>query len=170
MSWIPRVLFEVPGIPKGQPRARAFARNGMVRMYDPATAEGWKSCIAGEWKSKVAPAFVKLTGPVKIEVDFYFPRPKNHYRTGKHAGELKPGMPAFHTGTPDADNCLKAVMDCLTRLGAWVDAGQVMPSAMKYYATGREPGATIRIFAWNEQVYQEPRMGEVKEQGKCPTI
>jgi hypothetical protein len=45
----------VHGEPKGQPRPRAFARGGMVRMYDPATAEGWKSAIADEWRRSAPP-------------------------------------------------------------------------------------------------------------------
>ena len=35
-----------PGIPKGQPRPRAFSRNGHARVFDPGTAEGWKSAVA----------------------------------------------------------------------------------------------------------------------------
>src|SRR5437899_1559863 len=29
--------------------------------------------------------FTLLVGPVQVEAEFRFPRPKSHYRTGKHA-------------------------------------------------------------------------------------
>jgi len=35
----------VIGIPKAQPRARAFAVGGRARMYNPGTAEAWKADI-----------------------------------------------------------------------------------------------------------------------------
>jgi len=41
-----QIHFFVSGDPKAQPRIRAFAINGHARVYDPGTAEGWKSLIA----------------------------------------------------------------------------------------------------------------------------
>ena len=44
------ISFSVDGEPKAQPRPKAFARNfgnkWQARVYDPGTAEGWKSLIA----------------------------------------------------------------------------------------------------------------------------
>ncbi len=37
---------QVIGEPKGQPRGRAVSIAGHARVYDPKTAEGWKSLIA----------------------------------------------------------------------------------------------------------------------------
>jgi Holliday junction resolvase RusA-like endonuclease len=111
--------FIVLGEPKGQPRARAFARGGMVRMYDPGTAEAWKSQVALAWnqcKNKQ-----KHEGPVSIELAFYFKRPKSHFNK---AG-VKPKAPFYHVAKPDADNAAKAVLDALTQIGAWRDDSQV---------------------------------------------
>jgi Holliday junction resolvase RusA-like endonuclease len=127
-----RVVFAVQGDPKGQPRPQAFVRGNHAAVYDPGTAEGWKSCIAEAWL-KVRDEWTKTDKPVLAALSFYFKRPKSHFRTGKRADELKPGAPEYHTKKPDSDNLAKAVLDCLTRLGAWKDDSQVMLAVWKRY-------------------------------------
>lgn len=138
--------FRAQGIPKGQPRPRAFARNGRARVYDPGTAEGWKSDIAAAARP-VLPA-APLTGPVVLRIDFFFPRPKNHY---VKAG-LRIGAPLWHRSKPDADNAAKAVMDALTTLGAWEDDAQVVTLIVrKYYAADvQNTGALVTVEALEE--------------------
>lgn len=65
-----------------------------------------------------------ITGPINLTIIFYMPRPKNHYRTGKHAGELKDDSPYWHTGRPDIDNLLKLIMDSLNGI-FWRDDAQI---------------------------------------------
>jgi Holliday junction resolvase RusA-like endonuclease len=110
----------IPGHPKGQPRARAFSRNGKARIYEAGTAEGWKGQIALAMMGHLPAEPVE--GPVKVNCRFIFPRPKNHYRTN---GKLKDWAPWYHTAKPDRDNLDKAVLDCLTQLGVWKDDKQV---------------------------------------------
>lgn len=167
------VEVSVRGEPKGQPRPRAFARNGMVRMYDPGTAEAWKGLIAAAWREQI-PSPVTFEGPVALKVRFLMPRPKAHYwpagkctackgkgeiqslsganlatciqcgGTGKLGPQLRTEAPVWHTGKPDTDNLLKAVMDALTQLGVWKDDAQVCEvHSLKQYAA--EPGAKITI-------------------------
>lgn len=110
----------VVGLPKGQPRPRAFARGGKARVYDPGTAEGWKSEIALAFLDVVGPP---LAGPLVVKLDFNFPRPKAHT---KKDGTLRPGMPqVWHVQKPDVDNLAKAVLDALTTIGLWHDDAQV---------------------------------------------
>lgn len=136
------IIIEVYGEPKGQPRARAFYKPGLgVRMYDSGSAEGWKGQIA------LAARFcasLGILGPVRVDIDFMFPRPKAHFRTGKHAGELRPDAPVWHTSKPDRDNAEKAVLDCLTQLGVWRDDCQVCAGEVTKRYSNR-PGATIAI-------------------------
>lgn len=121
------ITFFVLGEPKGQPRARPFSRtiNGktVVRMYDPASAEAWKNCIAIAARQHCP--FLPLQGPIGLDLTFVFPRPRNHYGTGKNALRLKLDAPRYHTNKPDEDNCTKAVKDALTILGFWRDDCQV---------------------------------------------
>lgn len=114
------VEFFAPGLPKGQPRPRAFARNGRANVYDPGTAEGWKSDIAVAAKPHLGE---KFEGALKVTLRFAMPRPKSHYRKD---GTSRPGIPEFFTKKPDADNLAKAVLDALTQLGAWHDDAQVV--------------------------------------------
>jgi Holliday junction resolvase RusA-like endonuclease len=140
-----RIEFTVVGEPKGQPRPRAFARKMgdkfVARVYDDGTAEKWKSdiAIAGRPHIPAAP----IEGPVRLDVDFVFPRPKYLMRAKDPAGEIP------HTAKPDRDNCEKALLDALKTLGFFRDDSQVCAGEVtKWYAAknGR-PGARIMITA-----------------------
>lgn len=134
------IEFYATGIPKGQPRPRAFSRGGHARVFSPGTAESWKSDIASAAREKL-PA-EPLKGPISLDVTFYFPRPKSHY-TKKG---LRPDAPKWHTGKPDRDNLEKAVLDCLTTLRMWDDDAQVCTGCVrKVYNDTQFPGAMIRI-------------------------
>lgn len=136
------IEFRVNGIPKGQPRPKAFARKfgskWSARVYDPGTAEAFKNDIAIAAKPHI-PA-TPILGPVYLRVTFYFPRLKAHYKSN---GEVKDNAPNWHLSKPDTDNCMKAVKDCLTILGFWRDDSQVcFETAQKIYGN---PGAYIAI-------------------------
>lgn len=117
---------------------------GKVRVYDPHTAEGWKSEIANAGRPFVPEA--PLEGPLMVYLEFYFPRPKSHFGTGSMRGHLRDSAPGYHTGRPDVDNAIKAVMDALTTLRFWKDDSQVCDvRARKLYDSGAGPGCTISI-------------------------
>lgn len=60
------IQFRVYGVPKGQPRPKAFARNfggkWQARVYDPGTAESFKSAIAAAAQN--CRPKVPLSGPI----------------------------------------------------------------------------------------------------------
>ena len=136
------ITFFAPGIPKPQPRPRAFARNGMARVYDPGTAEGWKSAIAVAAKEVLPDK--PLAGPIGLRIVFLLPRPKSHYRAN---GNLLDKCRAFcHAQKPDLDNLAKAVMDCLSTIGMWKDDAQVARlDIMKWWDSSDQCGATITV-------------------------
>ena len=140
MSWQSVCVFDVQGIPKGQPRPRAFARGGRAAVYDPGTAEGWKGAIALAARPYLPPA--PLDCPLRLTVAFFFPRP------GRLSSKKSPDEQIPHTAKPDADNALKAVMDCLTQIGMWRDDALVCSTIVeKYYAAKTQaPGAVIQVF------------------------
>lgn len=135
------IQFFAQGIPKGQPRPKAFARGGHAAVYDPGTAEGWKGQVA-----LAAKPFLKSLladhPPLTLKLDFWMPRPKGHYG----AKGLKLNAPKYHTGKPDADNLAKAVMDALTQLGIWKDDAIVVDLRVKKYYAVFATGCTISIW------------------------
>ena len=122
----------IAGVPKPQPRARAFALKTddgkyVARNKISGTAEGWKDVIARELKAVIP--WEPLECPVAMELQFYLPRPQDLMR------KRDPEGPIPHTKAGDIDNFIKAVMDCLTQLGLWHDDKQVFRvSASKYFA------------------------------------
>jgi len=149
------ISFYAPGEPKGQPRQRTFAYKAgkkpdgsdriMVRNYNPGTAEAWKSCVAAA--ARPFRPQEPLLGPLKLDLTFYFPRPKWHFRTGKHAGQLRDDAPVYHTSKPDRDNLEKAVMDAMKMLGFFRDDSQVCDGRVpKLYCTGGNlPGCQVTL-------------------------
>ena len=143
------ILIEVHGLPKGQPRPRAFARQMgsrvVARVYDAGTAEAWKSQIADAARSLVP--LEPIAGPLVLDVELWMPRPLGHFVASKRERGLKPGAPRFHESKPDCDNALKPIADALTVIRFWHDDAQVVSMRLvKLYedpATG--PGALIRI-------------------------
>jgi Holliday junction resolvase RusA-like endonuclease len=131
--------FWSPGDPKGQPRPRAFSRNGKARVFDPGTAEGFKASVAiGARQAGLAGAL--LEGPVSVRLDCVFRRPKSH-STKKG---LRPEAPEFHQARPDVDNVCKAVLDALSIVQAWIDDAQVCQLlATKRY--GDQPGVRVTV-------------------------
>lgn len=84
---------------------------------------GWKDCIqafAGALKPRLP-----IEGPVRVDLTFYFPRPKSHYKTSKMDWILKGDAPVHCASKPDRDNCDKAILDVLTELQFWQDDAQV---------------------------------------------
>ncbi len=120
----------VDGLPKPQQRPRAFAFKGRARVYDAATAEGWKAAIAVALKPW---AGQRHAGPVLVELDFCFVRPPTHF-TKK--GALTSSAPQFPGGRcGDVDNLFKAVADCGTEIGIWADDTQIVDATItKHYA------------------------------------
>lgn len=132
------IEFFVAGDPKGQPRAKAFHRGGFTKMYDPGTADHWKALIMQEMKARGLLGCVRLGGPMRVDLTFFFPRPKKHFHTSKaRAGQLRENAPYWHTSKPDRDNSDKAALDCLTTLDIWTDDCIVCDGRIqKRYANG----------------------------------
>ncbi len=143
MTFDATFTFVVDGIPKAQPRPRAFARKiggkFQARVYDAGTAEGWKSCVAVA--SMPHRPKSPLIGPVAIAIEFWMPRPKSRCRRKDNPG-LVPC-----TSKPDVDNLFKAVTDCLTQAGWWNDDAQIVEAEVSkcWHEIGGRPGAHVRI-------------------------
>jgi Holliday junction resolvase RusA-like endonuclease len=125
------IEFFVAGIPKAQPRVKAYVRGGHAGVYTPDSAEAWKMEVR---RQAVANAPESLIGGVvRVDLDFYLPRPKTHL--DRH-GVPKPKSPVWHCKKPDLDNLIKAVTDAITDTQRiWLDDSQICEiTATKTYA------------------------------------
>lgn len=132
------LAFDVPGVPAPQ-GSKVRTRWG-VREDNPATRP-WRNAVTWEATHAMngAPPY---TGPLELHVIFQFPRPKSHFRTGRHAAELKPSAPAWCATKPDTDKLLRAIGDALTGVVAVDDSQFVKVTALKVYGT---PKASVLI-------------------------
>lgn len=136
-----KIDFFIAGIPKAQPRVKAFVRGGHAGVYTPDSAESWKQAVRQQAVAN-APESV-VAQPIRVELDFFLPRPKAHY---KRDGSLKVDRAIWHTNKPDLDNLIKAVTDAITDTQRiWADDRLIYQiSATKSYALNAS-GCSVRI-------------------------
>jgi crossover junction endodeoxyribonuclease RusA len=117
------VVFVVAGVPRPQGRKSAITRHGRTVVVESGRAllNPWRQAIAGQAAGAIAEPF---EGPVRVSLTFVMPRPKSHYRSGRHADELREDAPLAHSHRPDIDKLTRAVLDALTPI-AFADDGQV---------------------------------------------
>jgi Holliday junction resolvase RusA-like endonuclease len=119
----------INGHPKGQPRARAYARKMgakfVARMYDSDTADGWKAQVRANVLAQANELGLQpIEGPFEVVMLFQFERPQSHFLS---SGALGKGRVREHLQKPDADNLAKLVLDVITRLQrCWKDDDQVV--------------------------------------------
>ena len=133
--------FFAAGIPKAQPRVKAFVRGGHAGVYTPDSAESWKQAVRREAIANAPESL--MSGVVRIQLDFFLPRPKTHL--DRH-GVPKPKSPVWHCKKPDLDNLIKAVTDAITDTQqVWLDDSQICQiTATKTYAL-QAVGCAVRI-------------------------
>ena len=104
-----------------------LVRNNLV--YDPSKKD------KKEWLKTVLNYIPKVAfdGPLKINLQFFFPRPKNHFRTGKYKDQIKSSAPQIHTFMPDIDNLSKFILDAMNEHFFNDDRQVVELSAHKEY-------------------------------------
>ena len=126
-----KIDFFIAGIPKAQPRVKAFVRGGHAGVYTPDSAESWKQAVRLQATANAPESLVE--NPVRVSLDFFLPRPKAHY---KRDGSVKSNSPVWHCKKPDLDNLIKAVTDAITDTQrVWLDDSQICEiTATKTYA------------------------------------
>ena len=114
-----------------------LVRNSIV--YDPSKKDkkDWLMCV-----KKYAPP-QPYEFPLKINLEFYFPRPKCHYRSGKYSEELKKSAPTIHTCMPDIDNLSKFILDAMNGVFYNDDRQVVELNSHKEYTSKNSKGFTI---------------------------
>jgi len=113
--------------------------------YDPSAGD--KQNLREVIQAK-APAEL-LTGPLRIDLFFYFSRPKAHYGTGRNSGKLKSSAPSWKVSKPDRDNLDKFVLDAMTTVFFKDDSQICDGRIVKQYS--ERPRTVIFITKINER-------------------
>ncbi|MEM9588985.1 MAG: RusA family crossover junction endodeoxyribonuclease, partial [Planctomycetota bacterium] len=99
----------VPAVPVAQPRPRATIRGFHAAVYTPSKhpVEAFKATVRMA-AADVMRGRAPLQGPLRVDAEFVFPRPRNR------VWKTKPMPRERHTKKPDRDNLDKAALDALT--------------------------------------------------------
>lgn len=133
-------MTDVLGIPVPQGSKRVF--HGRLVDVNDRKLRDWRALV-GQLAS--AEASKLFTGPISVRLDFYLPRPKGHYGTGRNAATLRPSAPAVPQTKPDIDKLVRACLDALTGMAFRDDSQVTALIAAKWYADERQPGVHIEI-------------------------
>jgi Holliday junction resolvase RusA-like endonuclease len=129
------VRVEVVGVPVPQGSKRVF--HGRLVDVNDRKLKDWRALVGGSVEQ-----LGFFDGPVKVELNFYLPRPKGHY--GKKG--LLPSAPGRPAVKPDVDKLVRACLDAMTGMVFRDDSQVVTITARKLYASDvRLPGVHIEI-------------------------
>ena len=139
------IRLEIFGEPAPQGSKRVY--NGRIVEAGSKKLKPWRKAIADAAYNLLSEEHSLITGPLKVEVDFYLPRPSS-------ISQKKRALPIV---PPDIDKLCRSLLDGLNQ-GAdtgkvgdgviYADDSQVVELvARKHYADDREPGATVTITA-----------------------
>ena len=138
--------FTLDIVPHGKGRPRAASIGGKARMFTPAKTRNWEasfSLLARKHRPEEL-----MTGPLRVSITAFFPRPQKMSKRSKRTGELLGGFsegPIPMASRPDADNVAKAVLDALA---SWYrDDAQVfyLVVAKFYHAVDARPRVRVTI-------------------------
>lgn len=152
-----QVQFFVQGLPVTQGSKNVYTnkKTGKPILTESRHAElqRWRTLIALRWKQQQA---AKLTGAIAAQLDYYMPRPKSHFGTGRNAHKLKPSAPYYCAVKPDVDKLDRAVFDALTQAGAIEDDARiVIINAVKMYANKpAQQGVNITLAQVPDKPYE----------------
>lgn len=119
----------IPGVAVPQGSMRSFGP-GRVTHSNPQV-RAWRATVAAHVIAEIVrherqgQGAWPATGPTRLTVMFLFPRPRNHYRTGKFAHLLRKVAPVHMSVGPDLDKLVRAIGDALTDACAVVDDKQI---------------------------------------------
>ena len=101
---------------EGDPKPQSRPRKGFAgHMYSPVS--DWKKICIKKIKDVAYYFDGKYEQAIKVDLEFYFKRPKCHYRSGKFSHLLRDDAPKYHINKPDKDNLEKAVTDAMSDAG-----------------------------------------------------
>lgn len=153
------VEFFAAGVPQPQGNKTPFGRldkaTGAIKVSlvegrrptSRAAFKSWRSACSNA-AAAVSPESL-LDEPLHVDIVFVMPRPKEHYGTGRNAGELKKwALDEPMITKPDREKLERAVFDALTGV-VWIDDSRVVGGTprKRYVQPGEVPGVHVQIRA-----------------------
>lgn len=120
--------------------SKKVIRGHLIEMAD-ARLRSWRQDVASA-ASEAMDNERPWQGPVMVVLNFFLPRPKAHYGTGRNAETLKPSAPAYPSTHPDIDKLTRSVLDALTGIVFHDDRQVVMLQVGKFYG---QPGMDCEV-------------------------
>lgn len=144
----PLLAFRVLGEAKtaGSKKAFKHPHTDRIIVTDDAGKKGkqWRQDVKFAGRSAIMDRAL-LTGPLRLEVDFYRVRPAGHFGTGRNAGVLKASAEPYPAKRPDVLKLARAVEDALTGI-IWRDDAQIVEESLrKLY--GEPAHIMVRVWA-----------------------
>jgi Holliday junction resolvase RusA-like endonuclease len=125
------LTFDVLGRPAPQGSKKSIGNNRFIESSKFLPA--WRNTVREAAEQAVTVSgWVRVSGPVELEVMFYLDRPATVKRP-------------YPTVPPDLDKLLRAVGDSCSGVVYDDDSQVIRTLAWKVYADAREPGAFIRV-------------------------
>ena len=142
------IIIRVIGIPGAQGSKRLTRYGSLIESSK--KVQPWRQDI--RHASLEAYQYEPIDIACHVEIDFFFPRPKSHFGTGKNKNKLKPSAPEFLTShaSGDIDKLCRSTLDGLSMTSGGTvlkdDSFVISITATKKYVVKNElPGATIEI-------------------------
>ena len=121
-----KIQFTVFGVaqPGGSKKAFPFRKPsghfGVTVTDANAKVHDWKKTVA--WTARENYSGELLVGPLRLTLNFFRPRPRSHYGSGKNAETVRQFAPAYPVSRPDSTKLLRAVEDALSGVLYFDDA------------------------------------------------
>lgn len=143
------VSFSVNGTPAPQ-GSKVRTRYGMRESSNAVMP--WREAV----KAAIIVRDIPCTpGPVHVDVDFRFTRPKSHYGSGRNAHLVKDSVDRYPVGRNkgDLDKLLRSTFDALAQGGAITDDAYVVSAlpTKRWCEPDELEGATITISSLGRQ-------------------
>jgi Holliday junction resolvase RusA-like endonuclease len=155
VSTVTELRFVAFGRPQGKGSKRALpirgkARHGqhIVLVDSNRNAKPWAALVSAAAGRAVFEASRGATprliqGPVMVELDFHFARPKAHFGTGRNSSRLRLSAPSHMVTVPDIDKLTRCALDALTGV-IYADDSQVSElSVRKRFGEPERMEATV---------------------------
>lgn len=133
-------------VPQGSKKIGLNRATGRPLLIDDNDAlAGWRGVLDSEGRRAVK-GKPKLDGACAVDLAFYLPRPKGHYKAD--GVTLRATAPAvWCVVKPDLDKLERAVLDSLTTAGVWADDARavVLRSSKRYAGLPHEAGVSVLV-------------------------